>query len=93
MGVATWASLIHVPAQVDDAEEAERCIHEAKAALNQPTFWQGLLWTLYSLYAVWPAALFAKGLRIAHKLSLPRAVALGIAGVFTYQGVSLAFNH
>jgi hypothetical protein len=47
-----------------------------EAALNGPTFWRGLLWTLYSIYFVWLLVLCAKGLRAGHALSWLKSMLL-----------------
>jgi hypothetical protein len=92
IGVATWASLIH---DLTDAVLAALGIIDMRAyeaALNGPTIWRALLWTLYSIYAVWMIALFTKGVRAAHKLRWIPSLGLGLAAVIVYQGVFFVFN-
>jgi hypothetical protein len=92
IGVATWASLIH---DLTDAVLSALGIIDMRAyeaALNGPTFWRALLWTLYSIYFIWLTALFTKGVRAAHKLRWMPSVAFGVAALIVYQGVFLVFN-
>ena len=63
-----------------------------EAALNGPTFWRALLWTLYSIYFVWFLVLFANGIGLAHKISRWKSALLAVAGFLVYQGVFLVFN-
>ena len=68
IGIATWSSLVH---DLTDAALGAIGIIDMKdyeAALNSPTFWRALLWTLYSFYFVWFLALFSKGVGLAHKI-------------------------
>jgi hypothetical protein len=92
IGVATWATLVH---DLTDAVLSALGIIDMKAyeaALNAPTFWRALLWTLYSVYFIWMITLFAKGVRAAHRLGWIPSVALGLAAFIVYQGIFFVFN-
>jgi hypothetical protein len=90
--VATWASLIHdlTDAVLDSLGIIDMKANEA--ALNGPTFWRGLLWTLYSIYFIWLVVLFAKGLRAGHGVSRAKSIVMGMIALVVYQGVFLVFN-
>ena len=92
IGVATWASLLH---DLTDSVLAVLGVIEMKAyeaALNGPTFWRGLLWTLYTIYFFWFIILFAKGIRTGHALNWPSATLLAVVALVVYQGLFLVFN-
>jgi hypothetical protein len=92
IGTATWATLAH---DLTDAALGLLGIIDMnayEAALNGPTFWRGLLWTLYSIYFLWFVVLFAKGLRAVHGLNWPRSILLAVMALVVYQGVFLVFN-
>jgi hypothetical protein len=92
IGVATWASLIH---HLSDAFLGALAVIDMKVYeswLNQPTFWRGLLWTLYSIYFLWFVFLFAKGFKAAHRLRNAGSIVLGVISLLVYQMASLVFN-
>lgn len=61
-------------------------------ALNTPTPQRTLLWILMAGYVVWFLMLFTKGVRAAHRLSIPRSAVAGVTGYFIYQLIFLIFN-
>jgi len=92
IGIATWSSLVH---DLTDAALGAAGVIDMKAyeaALNGPTFWRALLWTLYSIYFVWLLVLFAKGIRLAHTISHWKSAFLALVGFLVYQAVFLVFN-
>lgn len=92
IGVATWASLIH---DLTDAVLGALGIIDMKAyevALNSPTFWRALLWTLYSIYFVWLGLLFAKGFHAGHGVGWVKSIVLAVIALVAYKGVFLIFN-
>jgi hypothetical protein len=92
IGVATWASLVH---DLTDGVLGALGIIDMKAyeaALNSPTFWRALLWTLYSVYFIWLTTLFTKGVRAVYRLGWISSAGLGLAAVIVYQGMYLVFN-
>jgi hypothetical protein len=92
IGVATWASLIHDLTNAVLGVIGVIDMKAYEAALNGPTFWRGLLWTLYSLYAAWLVVLFAKGFRASHRLGWAQSILLAFVGLIVYQGVFFIFN-
>lgn len=91
IGVATWSSLLH------DLTDAFLSIigiidmREYERLLNEPTFWRGLLWSLYLLYFFWFLTLFMIGIRKAQGFSLFKSILLALAGLFTFQLILLIF--
>jgi hypothetical protein len=91
IGVATWSSLLH------DLTDAFLSIvgiidmPEYEKLLNEPTFWRGLLWSLYTLYFFWFLTLFTIGIKKAQGLSLFKSILISLAGFFTFQSILLIF--
>ncbi|NTW25777.1 MAG: hypothetical protein HGA37_13860 [Lentimicrobium sp.] len=91
IGVATWSSLLH------DLTDAFLSIigiidmREYEKLLNEPTFWRGLLWSLYSLYFFWFLTLFTIGIKKAQGFSLFKSILIALAGLFTFQFILLIF--
>ncbi len=92
IGIATWASLVHDLTDAVLGALGVISMKEYEAALNQPTFWRALLWALYTIYAIWFIALFAKGIGSAHKSRRGSSVLLAFIALIVYQGVFLIFN-
>jgi len=91
IGIATWSSLLH------DLTDAFLSIigvidmKEYELLLNQPTFWRGLIWSLYTLYFFWFLTLFTIGLKIAQKFSLIKSIIIALVGLATFQLILLIF--
>jgi hypothetical protein len=91
IGTATWSSLLHD--LTDAALSVAGIINmgEYEKLLNQPTFWRGLLLTLYSVYFIWFLALFSIGIKIALKFSLIKSMIIALIGLITFQLILLIF--
>jgi hypothetical protein len=61
-------------------------------AMNTPTPFRTLIWTLMTGYAIWFFVTFAKGVGAAHRLRAAPAAVAGAAGVVVYQLVFVIFN-
>ncbi|MGC4119558.1 MAG: YIP1 family protein [Myxococcales bacterium] len=92
IAVAMWATLGHDlvmsflgAIHVIDAQEHER-------AMNTPTVWRTLIWTLMIAYLAWFLVLFSKAVGAAHKLGRAPAIALGVTGFAVFQTVYFIFN-
>jgi len=91
IGIATWSSLLH------DLTDAFLSIigiidmREYERLLNEPTFWRGLLWSLYTLYFFWFLTLFTIGIRKAQAFSLFKSILIALAGLITFQIILLIF--
>ncbi|NJK87145.1 MAG: hypothetical protein HC906_15380 [Bacteroidales bacterium] len=79
VGIATWSSLLHDLTDaflsfigVIDMKEYERL-------LNEPTFWRGLLWSLYTLYFFWFITLFTIGIKTAQGFRLFKSILLAFS--------------
>jgi hypothetical protein len=85
IGIATWATLIH---DLTDAVMGALGIIDMKAyesALNGPTFWKSLLWTLSLIYFVWMITRFAKGIRVEQRTSWFESAGLGLLAFLAMQ--------
>lgn len=90
-GIATWSSLLH---DLTDAVLSITGVIDMKMyeqLLNEPTFWRGLLWSLYTLYFFWFLTLFTIGIRKAQGFSLSKSVPVAVVGFFTFQIILLIF--
>lgn len=91
IGIATWSSLFH------DLTDAFLSIigvidmREYERLLNEPTFWRGLLWSLYALYFFWFLTLFTIGIKKAQGFSLIKSIFIALVGLFTFQSILLIF--
>lgn len=91
VGIASWSSLLH---DLTDAILSITGVIDMKAYeqfLNEPTFWRGLLWTLYTLYFFWMWALFATGIRLSQGFSRSASLLIGFAGLAIFQTILLIF--
>lgn len=91
IGVASWSSMLHdlvdailSVAGVIDMREYERL-------LNQPTFWRGLLLTLYAIYFSWFLTLFTIGIKVAQGFSNFKSIIIALLGLATFQLILLIF--
>lgn len=92
IGVASCASLVH---DLTDAALGAAGIIDMKVyeeALNSPTFWRALLWTLWAMYFIAFLVIYTKGFRAAHGLPRGKAIFLAVLGLVVYQGFFLVFN-
>jgi hypothetical protein len=89
---ASWCTLGHDLAL--SALAALRVIdpRQHEIAMNSPTVWRALIWTLMILYVIAFLILFSKGIRAAQRISPARAAALGFVAFAVYQTVFFIFN-
>jgi hypothetical protein len=91
VGVATWSSMLH---DLTDAFLSVTGVIEMKEyerLLNEPTFWRGLLWTLYTIYFFWFITLFTIGIRKAQGFSILKSILLAFIGLAIFQVTLLIF--
>jgi hypothetical protein len=91
ISVATWSTLIHDFSDAFLAFIGVIDMKEYEAALNAPTFWRGLLLTLFAIYIVWFLVLFTTGIARAHSLPKWKSFLLACIALFAYQLVFLVF--
>lgn len=89
--VATWSTLLHDLTDAFLGFIGAIDMKEYEAALNSPTFWRALLWTLFPLYFAWFILLFTKGIRKAQKLPVRSSILLGVTALLIYQVILLIF--
>jgi hypothetical protein len=63
-----------------------------ETALNSPTIWRTILWTLYILSAIWFVVLFPIAVSAAQRIKRGPAIFAGLLAFFVYQFVFLIFN-
>jgi hypothetical protein len=92
IGISVLASLLH---DLPDSFLGAIGLLDLKwyeLALNSPTIWRTILWTLYSLSFILFCVLFSKGIGSAQRLGRGPAIFVGIMSFLVYQGVFLIFN-
>lgn len=91
IGIATWSSMLH------DLTDAVLSIfgiidmREYERLLNEPTFWRGLLLSLYTLYFFWFLSLFTIGIRISQGFGRLKSLLIAFIGLFSFQIILLIF--
>lgn len=92
ISISMWGGLIHdLPmsflsaAGVIDARQ-----HEID--MNSPTIFRTLLWICYSVYFIAFLILFPLAVKVVHKLSLTKSVAIGWVSFIFFQLIFLIFN-
>lgn len=63
-----------------------------EVALNSPTVWRAILWTLYVGSALWFVVLFTLAIRAVQRVSTGRAFGVGFVSFAVYQFVFVIFN-
>lgn len=63
-----------------------------EVALNSPTIWRTILWTLYSTALILLFVLLIKGVRESQKIKLGPAIFIGSVAAIVYQGIFFIFN-
>ncbi len=63
-----------------------------EVALNSPTIWRTLLWTLYGLSFLFFFILFPKATGASQRLKPGAAVVIGVLSYLIYQGIFVIFN-
>jgi hypothetical protein len=91
IGIATWSSLLHDLTDAFLSITGAIDMREYEQLLNEPTFWRGLLWSLYTLYFFWFLTLFTIGIRKAQGFSLFKSIIIALVGLFTFQVILLIF--
>lgn len=90
-GIASWSSMLHdlIDAFLSVIGVIE--MKEYERLLNEPTFWRGLLWTLYTIYFFWFLTLFTIGIKKAQGFSLLKSILISLIGLFSFQLILLIF--
>lgn len=92
ISIASLASLLH---DLPDSFLAAIGVLDPRwyeQALNSPTIWRTILWSLYSLYFILFFVLFPKRIRAAQRIRRGPALAVGILAFVVYMGIFLIFN-
>lgn len=92
ISIATWSTMIHDLTDAFLGFIGVIDLRAYEAALNGPTFWRGLLLTLFAIYFAWFLTLFTKGIKEVHGISKWKSFFLAVIGLIAYQGVFLIFN-
>jgi hypothetical protein len=92
VSVAMWSTLLH-----DLIMSLLSAIHiisarEHEIAMNSPTIWRTVIWTLMIIYLLWFCVLFSKATAAVHRVSRIQAVLIGVTGFVAFQIVFLIFN-
>ncbi|RPA68009.1 hypothetical protein EF405_13785 [Cyclobacteriaceae bacterium YHN15] len=66
-------------------------MREYEHLLNVPTFWRGLLLSLYTIYFFWLMTLFTIGIRIAQGFSIIKSTLIALIGLIIFQLTLLIF--
>ncbi len=91
IGVATWSSMLHDLTDAILSVLGVIDMKEYEQLLNAPTFWRGLLLTLYTIYFFWFLTLFAIGIKVSQKFSLFKSLLIALIGMATFQTILLIF--
>lgn len=91
IGIATWSSLLHDLTDAFLSVVGVIDMREYEQLLNEPTFWRGLLWSLYILYFFWFLTLFTIGIKKAQGFSLFKSIIIALVGLATFQLILLIF--
>jgi hypothetical protein len=92
ISIACLASLLH---DLPDSFLGAIGLLDAQAyeiALNSPTIWRTILWSLYGLSAILFVVLFPTGIRAAQRIKLGPAILIGVSAYIVYQFIFLIFN-
>jgi hypothetical protein len=91
VGVATWSSLLHDLTDAFLSITGLIDMQKYEQLLNEPTFWRGLLWSLYTLYFFWFLTLFTVGIKKAQGFCLFKSMLIALVGLFVFQFILLIF--
>ena len=92
IGISTMVSALH---DLPDSFLGAVGILDLKwyeTALNSPTIWRAILFTLYSLSFVLFFVLFSKGIASAQRIRRGPAILVGVLAFIVYQGFFFIFN-
>lgn len=92
ISLASWTTLVHdlTGSMLGALHVIDARAHEV--AMNGPTFWRGLILTLFVLYAAAFLYMFATSIAVSQWLSRTKSVALGTLSFIVYQGMFFVFN-
>lgn len=91
IGIATWSSMLHDLADAFLSIIGVIDMREYERLLNEPTFWRGLLLTLYTIYFFWFLALFIIGIKIVQGFGIFKSIIMALIGLATFQLILLIF--
>jgi len=91
IGVATWSSMLHDLTDAILSVLGVIDMKEYEQLLNAPTFWRGLLLTLYTIYFFWFLTLFTIGIKVSQKFSLVKSIVIALIGMAAFQTILLIF--
>lgn len=91
IGIATWSSLLHDLIDATLSVIGVINMQDYERLLNEPTFWRGLLWSLYTLYFFWFLTLFTIGIKKEQGFSLIKSIIVALIGLITFQSILLIF--
>lgn len=91
IGIATWSSLLHDLTDAFLSVIGLINMQEYEKLLNEPTFWRGMLLTLYAIYFIWFLSLFSIGIKIAQGFSIVKSIIVALIGLITFQLILLIF--
>ena len=91
IGIATWSSLFHDLTDAFLSVIGVIEMREYERLLNEPTFWRGLLLSLYIIYIIWILTLFTIGIKITQGFSLIKSILTALIGLITFQFILLIF--
>lgn len=91
IGIASWSSMFHDLTDAFLSVIGVIDMREYERLLNEPTFWRGLLWTLYAIYFFWFLTLFTLGIKIAQGFSFIKSLVIAFIGLVTFQLILLIF--
>lgn len=91
IGVATWSSMLHDLTDAFLSVTGVINMKEYERLLNEPTFWRGLLWTLYTIYFFWFLTLFTIGIKKAQGFGIVKSFLIAFAGLAVFQVILLIF--
>lgn len=92
ISIAMWGALIHdLPMSFLSAIGVINA-GEHEVAMNSPTIFRTILWICYSIYFIAFFILFPISVRVVHKLSWIKSIAIGSLAFVIFQLIFLIFN-
>lgn len=91
IGIATWSSLFHDLTDAFLSITGIISMKEYERLLNEPTFWRGLLLTLYTVYIFWFLTLFTIGIKTAQGFGKAKSIIIAVIGLIVFQLILLIF--
>jgi hypothetical protein len=92
ISLSSWTTLVHdlTASFLGAMHLIDARAHEA--AMNAPTFWRGLILTLFLLYAIAFLYMFSTSIAVSHRLDRIKSAVLGLLSFIMYQGMFFVFN-